>query len=176
MMALNLYLWVLKWLGSSQKRILESKRLADVIFISPPVPQRKKNSWERCWWPYIRCSSPPAEHIQNHSKGKACSLCAALTLLHPLSLVLTLPSLTSGLSVVSAACWDRRFQTVSHGLPADLVQELPSMGFLLLLLLSPPSSHQLSASERGFHCPACLQAQEDQLPAALHQESHLHLG
>lgn len=44
MMALNLYLWVLKWLGSSQKRILESKRLADVIFISPPVPQRKKNS------------------------------------------------------------------------------------------------------------------------------------
>lgn len=41
MMALKLYLWVLKWLGSSQKRILESKRLADVIFISPPVPKKK---------------------------------------------------------------------------------------------------------------------------------------
>lgn len=174
MMALKLYLWVLKWLGSSQKRILESKRLADVIFISPPVP--KKNSWERCWWPYIRCSSPPAEHIKNHSKGKSCSLCAALTLLHPLSLVLTLPSLTSVLSPESAACWDGQFHTVSHGLPAHLVQELPRMGFLLLLLLSPPSSHQLSASERGFCFPSCLQAQEDQLPAALHPESHLHLG
>lgn len=42
MMALKLYLWVLKWLGSSQKRILESKRLADVIFISPPVPKKKQ--------------------------------------------------------------------------------------------------------------------------------------
>lgn len=44
MMALKLYLWVLKWLGSSQKRILESRRLADVIFISPPLPEKKKKA------------------------------------------------------------------------------------------------------------------------------------
>lgn len=94
----------------------------------------------------------------------------------PLSLVLTLPCLLS--AVLSPLCsrWDGRCQTPSHGLPAHLGQQLPRMGFLLLLLLSPSSSHQLSASERGSQCPSCLQAQEDPLPAALHQESHLHLG
>lgn len=51
-------------------------------------------------------SSPPAEHIKNHSKGKACSLSAALALLHPLSLVLTLPSLYSLLG-----------RTISHRQP-----------------------------------------------------------
>lgn len=43
-MALKLYLWVLWWLGSSQKRILESKRLADVIFNSSPAPKKKKKA------------------------------------------------------------------------------------------------------------------------------------
>lgn len=85
------------------------------------------------------------------------------------------------LSLISAECcncslWDG---PVSHGHPAHPDQELLRMGCLLLLLLFPSSSHQPPASKRdrgGFQCPSSLQAQEDQLPAALHQESHLHLG
>lgn len=100
----------------------------------------------------------------------------------PLSLCpCSLSPMLTLLSLISAECcncspWDG---PVSHGHPAHPDQELLRMGCLLLLLLFPSSSHQSPASKRdrgGFQCPSSLQAQEDQLPAALHQESHLHLG
>jgi len=120
------------------------------FFNSPPAP--KKKSWERCWWPYIRCTSPPAELIKNHSKGKACSLCAPLTLACPLSLMLTL------LSLISAECHSCNLlgQTTSDREPCTLCRPWPRA--------SQHGSSSAAVAVSLFFSPAlCLQKGQDWL-------------